>query len=89
MIHTAFNHAWNNICDGTCEEHVGECVVVSVPFDNRTYFFSYCSEAIATDRANGFDVQVENLLRMSRVEDTRTPEQRAKDELGFGNDRER
>ena len=89
MIHIAFKNAWNNVCDGACETHVGECKVVAVPTDSRTYYFSYCDEAIAVDRAQGFDVQVQNLVSKSRVEDLRTPEQRAKEELGFGNDRER
>jgi hypothetical protein len=89
MIHTAFKNTWNNICDGTCETHVGECKVVAVPFDNRTYYFSYCDEAIAVDRAQGFDVEVQNLVEMSRVEDTRTPAQKAREEMGQPADRER
>jgi hypothetical protein len=87
-----FDRAWNNECDGSCEEHKGECKVVFVESANHRcpyWYFSYCDEAIAEDKRRGFTVTVQNLAKMSRVEDARTPEQRAKEELGFGNDRER
>lgn len=76
----AFNKAWNNICEGSCEIHVGECKVVLV---EGWGFWSYCDEAIAEDRRRNLNVVVQNVVQMSRVEDTRTAEQKAKDELGF------
>ena len=39
-------------CDGSCEEHSGEVVLV----DNRHFgYFAYCQNAIAEDRARGCD----------------------------------
>jgi hypothetical protein len=79
-----FNKAWNNVCEGSCEEHRGECSVVYV--DGWTYF-SYCEEAIAEDRRRGLSVNVLNAVQTAEprqtVEDTRSPARRAKDELGF------
>jgi hypothetical protein len=76
-----FDRAWNNECDGLCEEHRGECKVVSVRACKVDWWFSYCDVAIAEDTRRGLIVTVHNLAKMSRVEDTRTPDQRAKDEL--------
>jgi len=47
-------------CDGSCEEHVGEVVVVNVT-SSRGYDwgeFHYCETAIANDRERGFIVTI-------------------------------
>jgi hypothetical protein len=65
----AFEHAWNNICEASCEEHKGKCKVVhvtrpgQVPLD--CWHFSYCDEAIAEDRRRGFNVEVLNIVEES------------------------
>jgi hypothetical protein len=78
-----FSKAWHNQCDALCVDHKGKCKVVSVRCNNVDWWFSYCDAAIETDKRRGLAVTVHNAIQMSPVEDTRTPAQKAKDELGF------
>ena len=89
VLQAAITHAFLDRCDGACEEHRGECLPVfventEVPSTNSPYwYFSYCQEAREEDVRRGFKVTVQDVVQMYRVEDTRTPEQRAKQELGI------
>lgn len=76
----AFNKAWNNICEGACENHVGECKVVLV---EGWGYWSYCDTAIAEDKSRNLTVTIQNVVQMSRVDDSRTPEQKAKQEMSM------
>jgi hypothetical protein len=76
----AFSRAWNNECDGSCENHSGECKVVHVECWG---YWSYCDEAIAEDVQRGLRVTVQNVVQMSRVDDQRSESERAKQELGI------
>ncbi len=80
VLQHCFNNAWNNKCDGACEEHRGECCVVEVA---RWGYFSYCEEAIAEDTRRGLTVTKLNIVQMSRVDDNRTADERYRQEMGM------
>lgn len=45
----------NLVCDGSCEQHEGEVVVVHVSSWGK---FHYCQEAIAEDKRRGLFVTI-------------------------------
>jgi hypothetical protein len=65
-IQSATSKANRGECDGSCETrcdgHRGECRVVTVYCDGKSWgTFSYCEQAVDDDRGNGFVVKQESL----------------------------
>lgn len=93
MKQHAFDKAWSNTCEGSCEDHIGECKVICVAYNNHDWYFSYCDEAIEEDKRRGFDVQLLNVVSFADIKsarNTKEEEHQAKVELGvIVEDRER